>query len=142
MKFELDGTVLEFDIDGYDVNLDGSRNEDFCRTRMVIQSAYFNYYEDSRIMRCSEIDLLFDRVGRLINGRLKKNEHIFLDEPVLEFRLRPSTEDTDIDMFWIVNLRDDNGTVTANHISLLMGRYDVEKLHRYLKSVIQSARDI
>ncbi len=138
MKFELDGTTLEIEINGYADKHDERKSEEFCRMSISIQSAHMSYYEDSKMLRSYELDLVYERIGKLIKGELEKNEHLFFSEPVLEFRLRPALEDDDIDidMYWIINLRDDNGVVTANNLQLLMGRYEIEKLYKYLRGVM------
>lgn len=143
MKFSLDGTDFEIDIAEYISSNNGEKVQDFLRTSISIRSTHMSYYEDSRILRCYELDELLSRVDKLVKGKIKRNEHLFFSEPVIEFRLRPATSDgeADIDMYVIVNLRDDYGVVTANSLSLLMGREDIEKLHRFLIDIVKPSDD-
>lgn len=137
MKFNLDGITLEFEVREYERSIREKRNFQWCRTSISVSSSHINYFEDSRAILSYELEIFCRHLGMLLDGTLPKSEHLFLTEPVLEFSLRPATADgeADIDMYWIINMRDDEGTVTANNLHLLFDRQSIKKLYRYLKEV-------
>lgn len=138
MKLTLDGIILEFEVLEYTKTTEENRDYEWCRTRLHVQSNHINYFEDSRLILCSELQMLQRHLKLLLDGKLRRSEHIFLTEPVLEFRLRPATDDTTtLDLYWIINLRDDSGTVTANNLQLLLDSEDTKKFYRYLLDVMR-----
>lgn len=143
MKFNLDDTVLNIEILGYRRSSVSGWMDEWCDVYISIKSRYINYETAGKLMLCNEVEGLFEKLCRLKNGQLPKREHIFLAEPVLEFRLRPAveTEDggADIDMYMIFNVADDHDVVTANSIQLLFDRDNIEEFRQYLKLIIAEA---
>lgn len=136
MKINLDGITLEFEVLDYQKSIREIKDRQWCKTKLSVVSNHINYFEDSRIILSYELEMLKKHLEMLVNNQVSKSEHIFLSEPVVEFRLRPATDEyNDIDMYWIINLRDDSGVVTANNLQLLFDRAATEKFLRYLNEV-------
>ena len=105
MKLNLDGIILEFEVREYEKSIKEKRDQQWCRTTLHVQSNHINYFEDSRIILSHELEMLHKHLKLLLDRKLSRSEHIFLTEPVLEFRLRPATDiSSDLDMYWIINL--------------------------------------
>lgn len=142
MKFTLDGTILNFTISNYRRSTLAGWKDEWCDVELKVSSRYVNYENSGKLMLCSEVESLFGRLCDLNDGKVTRREHIFLAEPVLEFRLRPAVEtddgSADVDMYFCINLNDDEDVVTANSISLLFDRENIEKLRKYLKVTIAS----
>jgi len=140
VRFELDGTILNLVIKGYQKSTLAGWSEEWCDVNIRVNSRYISYEHSGKLMLCHEVEGLFEKLCDLRDGKMKKREHLFLAEPVMEFRLRPSmsTDDgeADIDMYLVINMCDDEDVVTANSINLLFDRENIEKLRKYLKIMI------
>lgn len=143
MRLNLDDAIVDFTIEGYKKSSVLNWTQEWCNIKLKVASRYINFVEEGNLLLSREIETLYDRVSLLLSGGLSRREHIFFAAPNLEFRLRPAalTEDgeADIDMFMIINLRDNDDTVTANSLHLLMDRDSIEKLYYYLHDTIKAA---
>ena len=145
MKFHLDGIDVNLQIGNYRRSTVAGWHDEWCDVYLAIDSKVISYEERGNFILCQELESLYEELGELLEGTLKKRDHVFLAAPVLEFRLRPAVkgedadEDMDIDMYLIVNLEDDDGTMTANSINILFGRESIAMLHKYIGDIIERA---
>ncbi len=145
MKFHLDGIDVNLQIGNYRKSTVAGWHDEWCDVYLAIDSKVISYEERGNFILCQELETLYEKIGALLEGNLKNREHIFLADSVLEFRLRPAVkgedadEDMDIDLYLIVNLSDDDGTVTANSINILFGRESIMLLHKYIGDLMELA---
>jgi len=143
VKFSLDGINVNLQISNYRKSTVAGRYDEWCDVSLSINSRYISYEEKGKFLLSYELEEFYDKLTALLSGQMKHREHMFFAEPVLEFRLRPAidTEDgpSDIDMYLIVNMKDDEDVVTANNLQILFGRESVEMLLRYLRDIITKA---
>lgn len=143
MKLNLDDTIVDFEITGYKKSSVAGWADEWCQVKLLANGNCVTYKEEGGFLLAREVENLFEKLGQLINGSIDRQEHLYFAEPIMEFRLRPAVNVDDrfddIDAHWILNLRDNKGTVVVNCIQLLLGRDSIERLYWYLNDVIKKS---
>ena len=149
LRLDLDGIVMSMRINGY--NKHYKDGDDWLKVDFSLEShKWLNYQISSDIIQCCEVDSFIDALSNLLTDRIEKESYFELTEPDLAFILKPrfdvrenenvlyvrkGFEIIDISMTMEVHFWDNEGTLTANYMSLDFDRDNIECLLHYLKLV-------
>lgn len=149
---DLDGICLQLSIDGYSRTTQRDWDEKWCKCSFSFSSGdWLNYHKErDEVLLSSEVDRLADRFEKLLNGDLEKPVELSMIEPDFVFRLMPvqdvrnnpdvvyvreGCELVDIQVDWQINFWND-GCLTANYLTVMLCRADIEAMVAYLKLVM------
>lgn len=157
LRMDLDGICLQLSIDGYTHTTQQSWDENWCKCSFSFTSGdWLNYHKErDEVLLSSEVDRLADRFEKLLNGELEMPVELSMIEPDFVFRLVPvqdvrnnpdvvyvreGCELVDIQVEWQINFWDD-GCFTANYLTVMLDRADIEAMLAYLRLVIGTAAE-
>lgn len=151
LKLNLDGIIVSLRIQQYRKTDRSNWDDVWCKVDFSFCSEpWLNYHKEyEEILLAREVDSLSDALEKLLNNQLNEPTEFPCIEPDFVFNLnpkedvrnnprlvyvRPGYEIVDIDMEWQVNFWDD-GCLTANYLTVVLGREEIEYLLTYLKIV-------
>jgi len=150
IKMNIDGTYFEFGIKNYT----NSQSDDinWANIKIQVYNSYFNYYRNSELLACSEIERILEKLELLLDDKLEKKTKLNFYEPDLEIELHPKLnlketgeyayikeghEIQDIYMELSINLTDRDGAYTGQKYVMIFNREEIEKLVIYLNKAIK-----
>ena len=151
LKLNLDGIVVSLRIRQYVKVNESDWDSTWCKTDFsFISEPWLNYIKDGdEVFLAREIDELAGALEKLLTDQLTEPTEFACIEPDFVFELnpkedlrnnprfvyiRPGCEIADIDMEWQVHFWD--GGLTANYLTVVLSRSEIEYLLTYLKLVM------
>lgn len=152
LHLDLDGIQTQLRITGYHPSSQEDRTGEWCKTDFSFRSdPWLDYHrEGDEVFLCQEVEELFEQLGRLLTDQLSEETELTLMEPDFTFRLHPKrdlrqdprityiapTADpiVDISADWVVSFWHDG--LTANYLSVALGREEIRHLRNYLGLVL------
>lgn len=110
----------------------------WCRTDFsVVSEHWLNYgQKNAEVLTAEEVDDLTETLGQLLGGKLRQPEKIGFIEPDFFLNLYPNQENqSEPSAEWKIYFWDKEKELTANHLSLIFGRMEIEALWSYLEIV-------
>lgn len=153
LKLDLDGIKVAMRIRNYIKPPKDDWDSTWCKTDFSFSSdEWLNYHkENDEVFLAREIEELAGSLDDLLNDRIVQPTEFSCIEPDFVFMLnpkkdlredprvtyiRPGCEIVDIDAEWRVTFWHDG--LTANYLSVTLGRKDIEYLLLYLQLVIRA----
>ena len=156
LMLDLDGIVLRLQIRNYVKVAADDWDSTWCKTDFsFVSEPWLNYHkEDDEVFLAREIDDLKEALQALVNNQLTEVTEFSCIEPDFNFILnpqrdlrldpkvlyvRPGCEIADIDAEWKISFWHDG--LTANYLSVSLGREDIESLLSYLRLITGELRE-
>lgn len=129
VKLGLCGIVLSLQVNGYQKTGEDSWYDTWCAVDFSVTSEPWLCYHmhNEEVLLASEIDHLSNALHALLHGRLSAPMNFSCVEPDFNFVLNPQKGGC---MDWKISFWH-NG-LTANYLSVELGRADIESLYIYL----------
>lgn len=152
LKLDLDGIQVQLCIIGYRPSSEEDWTGEWCKTDFSFRSApWLDYHQEGdEVFLCREVEELCDQLGRLLTDQLTEEMELTFIEPDFTFRLSPKQDlrqnprvtyiaptanpTVDISADWTVSFWHDG--LTANYLSVALGREEISHLHNYLGLVL------
>lgn len=108
-----------------------------CTDFSIVSEQWLNYgQKNAEVLTAEEVDDLSEILGQLLSGKLRQPEKIGFIEPDFFLNLYPNQENqSEPSAEWKIYFWDKEKELTANHLSLIFGRREIEALWIYLKIV-------
>ena len=152
MWFEIDATgiKIKLQINGYRPTNKDNWDSEWCRCDFLFSSGnWLNYHKENKeILLASEVDILEEKLSKLLDNKLWEIEEMVCIEPDFIFKLYPQTdlredpkytyiqpgyEIQDVYLEWKIFFWD--GGLTDNYLTVTLYREEIESLRDYLSAV-------
>jgi len=154
MWLEIDacGIEIKLQIKGYKQTNKDDWDSEWCKCDFLFASGdWLNYHkEDDEVLLSCEVDDLEESLTKLLTNELTEEKEILCMEPDFVFELHPQKdlrndpkytyvqpgyEIQDIYLEWKIFFW--NEGLTDNHLSVTLGREEIEQLRDYLRGVMK-----
>ena len=149
LKLDLDGIKLCFKVTGYKKSTNSNWDDEWCRVQLNVQSEnWLNYSQSGELLLACEVEEVLSLFEDLVEDKIPESREVEFIEPDLRFVLnpkkdlrddpqymyvKPGYEIVDIDAEFRVSFWNDG--LTANYLSLGMGREDIMAFIIYLRVI-------
>lgn len=140
-KMTTDDIELSLEIRGWEPPTKENRSDDWCKCDLRVRVGDYLDYSvlDDEFLEFPDIVRLADRLDRLLNGEISKDEFVFFTEPDLTFELHPKTtlgsDELDVCAELMIALRRPDTNYNGAVLTLPLERSNIESLLEYLKDV-------
>ena len=151
LNLDLSGINVKLNIFGYEKTNEENEYDLWCKTDFCFSSGeWLNYnIPNDEVFLCCEIEQLAEKLSMLLNDEINEVEKFICMEPDFSFVLSPKKdlrkdpnfiyvqkgcEIVDIDLEWRISFWHEG--LTANYLSVCLGRENIEYLLCYFKLII------
>lgn len=150
LNLNLDGIRLFFKVGGYHKSTEKWEDE-WCDVEFTVQSdSWLNYAQSGELLLACEIEEMASAFGDLMQDKIQDISDLEFVEPDIKFVLEPKKDLRDdprityvkpgheiLDISAQMQISFWNGWLTANYLSLAMGRTEISMFATYLKLIMR-----